>query len=138
MSGEAPQAVCTRNRVREFREHLHGNPFFGRRMNGGEGEVGPNQAESKASSTLKPVEVNTPATANALLQLGQASHIVTVSGDAPAPNMVDASIGDTFNEAQVRQIPKDATFRICVCSPVSRTPVTGPARTSSKAPAMER
>ena len=49
--------------------------------------------------------VNTPATANAQLQLGQASQIVTVSEDAPALNMVDASIGDTFSEAQVRQIP---------------------------------
>ncbi len=49
--------------------------------------------------------VNTPATANAQLQLGQASQVVTVSEDAPALNMVDASIGDSFSEAQVRQIP---------------------------------
>jgi len=49
--------------------------------------------------------VNTPATANAQLQLGQASQVVTVSEDAPTLNMVDASIGDSFSETQVKQIP---------------------------------
>jgi hypothetical protein len=49
--------------------------------------------------------VNTPATANAQLHLGQASQVVTVSEDAPTLNMVDASIGDSFSETQVKQIP---------------------------------
>ena len=49
--------------------------------------------------------VNTPATANAQLKLGQSSQVVTVSDAPPALNMVDASIGDTFNEAHVKQIP---------------------------------
>src|SRR5258708_750066 len=49
--------------------------------------------------------VNTPATANAQLKLGQSSQVVTVSDAPPALNMVDASIGDTFNEAHAKQIP---------------------------------
>src|SRR5262249_11023029 len=42
--------------------------------------------------------VNTPATVNAQLQIGQASQVITVSEAPPVLNMVDASIGDTFNE----------------------------------------
>ncbi|HEY1424250.1 MAG TPA: carboxypeptidase-like regulatory domain-containing protein [Candidatus Acidoferrum sp.] len=49
--------------------------------------------------------VNTPATVNIQLHLGQSSQTVTVSEEAPALNMVDASIGDTFSESQVKQIP---------------------------------
>src|SRR5215831_7188434 len=49
--------------------------------------------------------VSTPATVNVQLQLGQASQSVTVSEEGPALNMVDASIGDTFNEIQVKQLP---------------------------------
>src|SRR5215475_11782812 len=41
--------------------------------------------------------VNTPATVNAQLRLGQSSEVITVSDAPPALNMVDASIGDTFN-----------------------------------------
>src|SRR5215470_17921150 len=49
--------------------------------------------------------VNTPATVNAQLRIGQSSQVITVSEAPPALNMVDASIGDTFNEAHVKQIP---------------------------------
>src|SRR5262245_55172207 len=49
--------------------------------------------------------VNTPATANVQLQIGQATQVITVSEVPPALNMVDASIGDTFNETHVKQIP---------------------------------
>src|SRR6266849_3745049 len=49
--------------------------------------------------------VNTPATANAQLKIGQTSEIVTVTAEAPALNLVDASIGNPFNETQVKQIP---------------------------------
>jgi hypothetical protein len=49
--------------------------------------------------------VNTPATANIELRLGESTQTVTVSEEAPALNMVDASIGDSFNESQVKQIP---------------------------------
>src|SRR3989454_6834109 len=49
--------------------------------------------------------VNTPGTANAQLKIGQTSEIVTVTAEAPALNLVDASIGNPFNETQVKQIP---------------------------------
>ena len=49
--------------------------------------------------------VNTPATANVQMKLGSATEVVTVQSEAPALNLVDASIGDSFGETQVRQIP---------------------------------
>ncbi len=49
--------------------------------------------------------INTPATSNAQLRLGESTQVVTVSEAPPALNMVDASIGDSFNEAHVKQIP---------------------------------
>ncbi len=49
--------------------------------------------------------VNTPATANVQLKVGGAAETVTVTGEAPALNLVDASIGNPFNETQVKQIP---------------------------------
>lgn len=49
--------------------------------------------------------VNTPATANVQLKVGGTAETVTVSGEAPALNLVDASIGNPFNETQVKQIP---------------------------------
>ncbi len=51
--------------------------------------------------------VNTPATANVQLKVGSVSEVVNVSGEAPALNLVDASIGNPFNETQVKQIPLD-------------------------------
>jgi hypothetical protein len=49
--------------------------------------------------------VNTPGTANVQLKVGSATETVTVTGEAPALNLVDASIGNPFNETQVKQIP---------------------------------
>jgi len=49
--------------------------------------------------------VNTPATANVQLRIGSASESVTITGEAPVLNLVDASIGNSFGENQVRQIP---------------------------------
>jgi hypothetical protein len=49
--------------------------------------------------------VNTPATANIQLKVGAAAEVVTVSSEAPALNLVDASVGNSFDEKQVRQIP---------------------------------
>ncbi len=49
--------------------------------------------------------VNTPATANVALKVGRATETVTVSGEAPALNMVDASMGVPFDETQVKEIP---------------------------------
>jgi Carboxypeptidase regulatory-like domain/TonB dependent receptor len=49
--------------------------------------------------------VNTPATANVQLKIGSTTEVVTVTSEAPALDMVDASIGNSFDERQVRQIP---------------------------------
>jgi hypothetical protein len=49
--------------------------------------------------------VNTPATANVRLKVGSVTENVNVTGEAPALNLVDASIGNSFDETQVKQIP---------------------------------
>ncbi len=49
--------------------------------------------------------VNTPVTVNVQLKVGGSKETVTVSSEEPALNMVDASIGNSFDETQVRQIP---------------------------------
>lgn len=49
--------------------------------------------------------VNTPATANVQLKVGATTELVTVTSEAPAIDMVDASLGNSFDEKQVRQIP---------------------------------
>ena len=58
--------------------------------------------------------VNTPATANVPLKVGSATESITVTSEAPVLNLVDASIGNPFNENQVEQLPLDGrTFQIC-------------------------
>ena len=52
--------------------------------------------------------VNTPATVNVQMNVGAATESVTVTSEAPILNMVDASIGNPFDETQVKQIPLDA------------------------------
>jgi hypothetical protein len=49
--------------------------------------------------------VNTPATMNVELKIGGTNETVTVTSEAPAINLVDASIGNSFDETQVRQLP---------------------------------
>lgn len=49
--------------------------------------------------------VNTPATANVQLKVGAVTENINVTSEAPALNLVDASIGNSFNENQIRQIP---------------------------------
>jgi hypothetical protein len=49
--------------------------------------------------------VNTPATVNAQLKVGGATETVNVTTEQPALNLVDASIGNSFNEDQVKQVP---------------------------------
>src|ERR1700746_2256964 len=49
--------------------------------------------------------VNTPATANIQLKVGAVTENISVTSEAPALNLVDASIGNSFNENQIRQIP---------------------------------
>ncbi len=51
--------------------------------------------------------VNTPATVNVQLKIGGGTETVTVTGEAPILNMVDASLGNPFSEAQLKQIPLD-------------------------------
>ena len=51
--------------------------------------------------------VNTPATANVQLKVGGITEVVNVTGEAPALNQVDASIGNPFNETQIKQEPLD-------------------------------
>jgi Carboxypeptidase regulatory-like domain/TonB dependent receptor len=49
--------------------------------------------------------VNTPTTVNVQLKVGGGKETVTVTAEAPALNLVDASIGNSFDEKQVMQIP---------------------------------
>jgi hypothetical protein len=49
--------------------------------------------------------VNTPATVNAALEIGVATQTVEVSAQAVTLNTTDASLGNAFNENQVRQLP---------------------------------
>ena len=49
--------------------------------------------------------VNTPATANVQLKIGQATETIAVSGEAVAINTVDASVGNSFNQTQVVGVP---------------------------------
>ena len=49
--------------------------------------------------------VNTPMTVNVQLKVGGGKETVTVTAEEPALNLVDASIGNSFDETQVREIP---------------------------------
>src|SRR5882762_4328303 len=49
--------------------------------------------------------VNTPLTVNVQLKVGGGKETVTVTAEEPALNLVDASIGKSFDETQLRQIP---------------------------------
>jgi hypothetical protein len=49
--------------------------------------------------------VNTPATLNAQVKVGGTTETVNVTSEQPALNLVDASIGNSFDETHVRQIP---------------------------------
>ena len=49
--------------------------------------------------------VNTPATANIQMKIGGTSEVVNVTSEAPVLNLVDASIGNSFDETQVKEIP---------------------------------
>jgi hypothetical protein len=49
--------------------------------------------------------VNTPATANVSLKVGATTETLTVTSEAPAIDMVDASLGNSFSETQVLDIP---------------------------------
>jgi hypothetical protein len=49
--------------------------------------------------------VDTPATLNVSLQVGEVTEVITVEADAVALNTTDATVGNAFNETKVRQLP---------------------------------
>ncbi len=52
--------------------------------------------------------VNVPATSNLTLEVGTAEEKVEVSANAEAVNTTDASLGNAFNEIQVKQLPLES------------------------------
>jgi hypothetical protein len=63
------------------------------------------QGFQRYEETALQLLVNTPATVNVQLKVGATTQVVTVTSEAPAINMVDASIGNSFDETQVSQLP---------------------------------
>jgi len=51
------------------------------------------------------LEVNTPATVDCVLEVGLVTSTVTVEADSSALNTVDASLGNAFEERQVKELP---------------------------------
>ncbi len=49
--------------------------------------------------------VNTPATLNPTLDIGTGTETVEVTSEAPAVNTTDATLGNAFNEHQVKELP---------------------------------
>ena len=49
--------------------------------------------------------VNLPATVNATLEIGSATEVIEVSAQSVALNTTDASLGNAFNENQVKELP---------------------------------
>ena len=60
---------------------------------------------STASRSSIKLLVNTPATLDLRLEIGNASETVNVTAETAATNTVDASVGNPFSERQVRQLP---------------------------------
>ena len=52
--------------------------------------------------------VNTPATINVALEVGHATEVVSVSAEAPLLNTSDATLGNTFDQEQVKQLPLES------------------------------
>lgn len=51
------------------------------------------------------LQINTPATLNVQLEIGQVTETVSVSAEAAAVNTQNATMGSPFTETQVRQLP---------------------------------
>lgn len=77
---------------------------------------------STASRSSIKLLVNTPATLDLRLEIGNASETVNVTAETAATNTVDASVGNPFSERQVRQLPsRRAMWWNCsACNPASR------------------
>jgi hypothetical protein len=54
------------------------------------------------------LQVNSPATVNATLEVGSAAEVIEVSAQAVALNTTDASLGSAFSENQVKELPLEA------------------------------
>jgi hypothetical protein len=54
------------------------------------------------------LQVNSPATVNAMLEVGSAAEVIEVSASAVTLNTTDASLGSAFSENQVKQLPLEA------------------------------
>ncbi|MBZ5527477.1 MAG: TonB-dependent receptor [Acidobacteriia bacterium] len=63
------------------------------------------QGFQKYEQTGLKLLVNTPTTMNVQLKVGASKEVLTVTAEEPALNMVDASIGNSFDEKQVSLIP---------------------------------
>ncbi len=51
--------------------------------------------------------MNTPATANVKLEIGTTSETIEVTGETTVVNTTDASIGNAFNENQIKSLPME-------------------------------
>jgi hypothetical protein len=54
------------------------------------------------------LQVNSPGTVNATLEVGSAAETIEVSAQAVALNTTDASLGSAFSESQVKELPLEA------------------------------
>ncbi|HEY6269851.1 MAG TPA: TonB-dependent receptor [Candidatus Acidoferrum sp.] len=54
------------------------------------------------------LQVNSPATVNATLEVGSAAEVIEVSAAAVTLNTTDASLGSAFSENQVKELPLEA------------------------------
>ena len=59
----------------------------------------------RKSSSQVTLQVNVPLTLEIKMELGQVSETVNVSAEVTAVNTQDASVGNAFNEVQIRQLP---------------------------------
>ncbi|HTW65405.1 MAG TPA: carboxypeptidase regulatory-like domain-containing protein [Bryobacteraceae bacterium] len=62
---------------------------------------------SKATQEHVLLQVNTPATINIQLEVGATGQTVNVTAEASTINTSDASVGNTFTEHSIRQLPLD-------------------------------
>ncbi len=60
--------------------------------------------------------VNTPAAADLKMEVGKTTETVNVSAEAQTLNTVDASVGNTFNQTQIRQLPLDTRNIVALLS----------------------
>ncbi len=51
--------------------------------------------------------VDTPSTANVKLEVGAITEVIEVTGEGAAINTTDASLGNAFNEVQVKELPME-------------------------------